>query len=443
MSSSDPATAICGLGTCLPSMVLTNDEVAQRGGLDTTDEWIRSRTGIVRRRHVTDGLSTGDLAVSAGRAALESAGALSADCVILATSTPDRRCPATAPEVAHRLGLGTVPAFDLNAVCSGFVYALAVASASVRAGLCRQPLVIASETYSRIVDPHDRETAVIFGDGAGAVLLRPAVTGSPGVIAATDLGSDGSGSDLIAIAGGGSRLPGHGLLLDRHLRYFRMRGRDVYRQAVRRMHESSLEALHRVGWTVDDVEAFIGHQANQRILDAVADRLGINLNHRFGNIHEVGNTAAASIPLAMAAAASQDAVRPGAPTLLTAFGGGLTWGSVALRWPDVRPLNLAPPMPLGSTSTLPSTPGVVMDSTYQHLVAILADKFESPAANLDPQVTLGELDLDSLAIVELFVTLQDRYGVDLDDSHARPDMSLAALTALVETQLTAAGADRQ
>ncbi|MEU5117044.1 beta-ketoacyl-ACP synthase III [Streptomyces longwoodensis] len=352
MTKPDATTAIRGLGTCLPPQVLTNDEVAQRGGLDTTDAWIRSRTGIVRRHHVTKELSTGDLAVSAGRAALQSAHATTADCVILATSTPDRRCPATAPEVAHRLGLGAVPAFDLNAVCSGFVYGLAVASSLVTAGLCRQPLLIASETYSRIVDPLDRETAVIFGDGAGAVLLGPASAGSPGTIAGIDLESDGSGSELITIAAGGSRLPGHGVLLDRDLRYFRMQGKDVYRQAVRHMHESSLKVLSLVGWTADSVEAFIGHQANQRILDAVADRLGIDPHYRFGNIHDVANTAAASIPLAMASTASQAAVRPGAPTLLTAFGGGLTWGSVALHWPDARPVDLTPSATApGNTST--------------------------------------------------------------------------------------------
>lgn len=341
-TSPDRAAAIRGLGTCLPPLVLTNDEVARRGGLDTSDHWIRSRTGIARRHRAADDISTGDLAVAAGRAALESAGTAEADFVLLATSTPDRRCPATAPEVAYRLGLGTVPAIDLGAVCSGFVYGLAAASAFMAAGLCRRPLLIASETYSRIVDPLDRESAVIFGDGAGAVLIGPADPGEPGTICATDLGGDGSRSDLIAIAGGGSRLPGNGAVLDRDHRYFRMRGREVYGQAVRRMHESSLAVLRRAGWPADRIEAFIGHQANQRILDSVADRLGIDPRHRYGNIHDVGNTAAASIPLAIAATATRAAVRPGAPTLLTAFGGGLTWGSIALRWPEVRPAHSAP-----------------------------------------------------------------------------------------------------
>ncbi|MEY9988342.1 3-oxoacyl-[acyl-carrier-protein] synthase-3 [Streptomyces sp. V4I8] len=336
------AAAICGVGTCLPPNVVSNDDLA--GYLDTSDDWIRSRTGIERRRKVHSGTSTGDLAVSAGRAALKSAGR-TADFVLLATTTPDRPCPGTAPEVAHRLGLGNVPALDVSAVCSGFVYGLAMACAMVMTGVCAQPLVIGAEVYTSIIDPADRDTAVIFGDGAGAALLRGASSREPGAIRAVDLGSDGSGSDLIAIAAGGSRLPGHGRELPRDQQYFRMQGRTVYRHAVQRMTESSQVVLERAGWPSHSVRAFIGHQANQRILDAVGNRLGIKSQYRFGNIAHVGNTAAASIPLALADTLARGVVRPGKRTLLTAFGGGLTWGSIALNWPEVLPLHLPPEIP--------------------------------------------------------------------------------------------------
>ncbi|WP_434589146.1 beta-ketoacyl-ACP synthase III [Streptomyces sp. A5-4] len=340
ITSQGPTAVINGIGSCLPPWILSNEDVARRGGLETTDEWIRTRTGIARRRQVHAGTSTGDLAVAAGRAALASAGA-SADLVIVATTTPDRRCPATAPEVAHRLGLGTVPAFDLAAVCSGFLYGLTVATALIRSGDCTRPLVIGAETYSTIVDPLDRDTAVIFGDGAGAVLLRAGERGEPGALEAVHLGADGSGSDLIAIAAGGSRRP-DSARTSRDARYFRMSGREVYAQAVQRMTESSRSVLESAAWQPAGLGAFIGHQANQRILDSVAERLAVPAHCRFGNIREVGNTAAASIPLALAHTAARRVVRPGARSLLTAFGGGLTWGSVALRWPSAAPCTADP-----------------------------------------------------------------------------------------------------
>lgn len=350
MTARQHTAVVTGIGSCLPPRVLSNDEVTRRGVLDTTDAWIRSRTGIARRREVAPGTSTGDLATAAGRAALESAGARP-DLVVLATTTPDRRCPGTAPEVAHRLGLGTVAAFDLAAVCSGFVYGLAVATSLVRGGVCARPLVIGAETYSTIVDPLDRDTAVLFGDGAGAVVLRPGRDDEPGAVTAVDLGADGGGSDLIAICAGGSRQPDTSPRLHREARYFRMRGREVYGQAVRRMTASSRAALARAGWPPESVGAFVAHQANQRILDSVADRLGIAPPYRFGNLREVGNTAAASIPLALAATAAHGAVRPGTRSLLTAFGGGLTWGSVALRWPDAVPRSYAPAARPADSST--------------------------------------------------------------------------------------------
>ncbi|MFE2104384.1 beta-ketoacyl-ACP synthase 3 [Kitasatospora sp. NPDC059463] len=343
MTTNQRHTAVvCGLGASLPPVSLSNEDVVREGRLGVTDGWIRERTGIEYRRRVTPGISTGDLATAASRAATASAGGPPADAVLLATTTPDRHCPATAPEIAQRLGLGLVPAFDLAAVCSGFVYAVAVADALMATGLCQRPLVVAAETYSTITDPQDRDTAAIFGDGAGAVLLRRGDPTEAGALRAVDLGSDGARGDLIEIAAGGSRRPASTAREERRPWYLRMEGRVVFLHAVRRMTESARRALERADWPVDSVEAFIGHQANQRILDSVAEQIGIAPQRNFGNIRVVGNTAAASIPLAFAATASQAVVRPGARTVMTAFGGGLTWGSLALTWPAVQPCELGP-----------------------------------------------------------------------------------------------------
>ncbi|KPI29307.1 3-oxoacyl-(acyl-carrier-protein) synthase 3 [Actinobacteria bacterium OK074] len=340
-----PTAVIAGIGACLPARSVDNAAVVARGALRTDDAWIRSRTGIVHRRHAERGTSTGDLAVGACRAALASAAPDDRprpDLVLLATATPDHPCPATAPAVAHRLGLGTVPAFDLAAVCSGFLYALVTATALVRAGVCAAPLVVGADTYTTIVDPRDRATAPIFGDGAGAVLLRPGPADAPGAVVAADLGSDGAGQDLITVVGGGSRHPRQLPPPGPDAHYFRMHGRTVYAHAVRRMTESAKSVLEQAGWGAESVRAFVGHQANQRILDSVADRLGIAPAHRFGNIGEVGNTAAASIPLVLADGDVHRSVAPGTRTVLTAFGGGLTWASVALNWPAVRPCSEEP-----------------------------------------------------------------------------------------------------
>jgi 3-oxoacyl-[acyl-carrier-protein] synthase-3 len=332
---------ITGLGASLPPDRIGNDQLV-REGLDTSDAWIRTRTGIHSRHRVRPGTTTGDLAVAAARGALESAGAHDAGLVILATTTPDRRCPATAPELAARLGMTGTPAFDLAAVCSGFVYAAVVASAMLMAGAYDSVLLVAAETYSTIVDPRDRETAVIFGDGAGAAYLTRGERRDPGALVHFDLGSDGTGSDLIMIPAGGSGSPYTDELPPRRDRYFRMRGREVYARAVRQMADSSRTVLGRAGWSVDSVEAFVAHQANQRILDSVADKLGIPPERCHGNLREVGNTAAASLPLALADTAARGAVAPGARALLTAFGGGLTWGSIAMTWPEAKPVRHAP-----------------------------------------------------------------------------------------------------
>lgn len=327
MTAEVTAVAIAGIGGSVPPRVVTNAEIVQH--IDSSDEWIRSRTGI-RQRHVVDaGTATSDLAVEAGSRALKSAALDAVDVVIVATTTPDHPCPASAPTVSGRLGLGTVPAFDINAVCSGFLYGLTVASSMIRAGAARTALLIGADTFSTIVDPTDRATAFLFGDGAGAVVLRAAQVGEPGTIIDVELGSDGGLEDLIMVRGGGSRLP------ESDDTFFTMQGQSVYRHAVARMTSTTRTVLERVGWAASDVDWFVGHQANSRILDATAKRLGLPAERTLMNLDRVGNTAAASIPLALADAAEDGRLRPGDKIALAAFGGGATWGAAALTWPDL------------------------------------------------------------------------------------------------------------
>jgi 3-oxoacyl-[acyl-carrier-protein] synthase-3 len=326
------AAVVTGLGAYLPPRVVRNNDLSQT--LDTSDEWIRTRTGIAERRMVDDGVATSDLATEAGRNALKSAGETEVDVVIVASTTPDHICPTTAPEVASRLGLGTVAAFDVGAVCTGFVYALATSAGLIGAGMAERVLCIGAEAITHFINPRDRNTAVIFGDGAGAVVLRAGDPDELGAVGPFDLGTDGERRELIAIPAGGSR---------QHMSrphtaedpYLFMEGKEVYRQAIPRMAQSSSAVLQRAGWQPEDVDRFVGHQANARILDAVARRLGIPAERCVVNIERVGNTAAASIPLALADAAADGALQPGHRVLLTAFGGGLTWGSAVLTWPEI------------------------------------------------------------------------------------------------------------
>ena len=321
-------TVLEGIGAAVPERLVTNAELSAT--LDTSDEWIRTRTGIAQR-YFAETESTSDLAVEAGAAALKSAGGGDIDGVVVATTTPDRLMPGTAPEVAARLGLGTIAAFDVQAVCAGFVYALATGAGLVEAGVAERVLVIGAETMSKVVDQTDRRTAVLFGDGAGAVVLRRGDNEVQGVVGPFDLGTDGDRSDLLQIPSGGTRRPTDAQALAERANYLRMDGREVYRQAVRRMVDSSRRVLDRAGLTVDDVDRMVGHQANARILGAVADRLGIPEERRVSNVARYGNTSAASIPLALADAGLQAGER----VLLTAFGAGMSWGSTLVTWPDL------------------------------------------------------------------------------------------------------------
>ncbi|MGP3966796.1 beta-ketoacyl-ACP synthase III [Streptomyces sp. 6N223] len=326
------AAVLCGIGSYLPPRTVSNHDLA--GRLDTTDEWIRSRTGIGNRHQASPGTATSDLAAGAAEKALKCADVDSVDSIVLATTTPDRPCPGTAPTVASKLGFRGVAAFDVSAVCTGFLYALATASGLVATG-AERVLVIGAETYSTIVDPDNRANAVIFGDGAGAVVLRAGRPGEPGALGAFDLGSDGAGRDLITVRAGGSEQRLSGAEPTHEDRYFVMSGREVFHKAVSRMADSVRTMLRRAGMGIEQIDRLVAHQANQRILLRLADVLGLPEDSNVSNIDAVGNTAAASIPIALAHGHANRLLLPGHRVLLTAFGGGLTWGSTVLTWPDL------------------------------------------------------------------------------------------------------------
>ncbi|SDO36882.1 beta-ketoacyl-ACP synthase III [Actinacidiphila guanduensis] len=325
------AAVVAGVGGYVPPNLVTNEDLVAR--LDTSDEWIRTRTGIATRHVVSPGTATSDLAVEAGRRALKSADDSQVDAVVLATTTPDHICPATAPAVATRLGLSGVPAFDVAAVCTGFLYALAAGSGLIAGGIAERVLVIAADAFTTIIDPQDRGTAVIFADGAGAVVLRAGSPREPGAVGPIVLGSDGENSDLIGVPAGGSRQRSSGVPAAPGEEFFKMNGRATYRQAVERMTETSLRSLAAAGWQPHQVDRFAAHQANARILTAVAERLGIEPERQLSNIERVGNTGGASIPLLLAQASEEGSLVAGDRVLMTAFGGGLAWGAATVTWP--------------------------------------------------------------------------------------------------------------
>jgi 3-oxoacyl-[acyl-carrier-protein] synthase-3 len=341
----DRVAVLAGWGADAPDRIVTNSEL--ENSLDTTDAWITSRTGIHERRWADPGTSTGDMAVRAGRMAMRRAGVTRVDRVVLATTTPDHTCPATAPWVAHQLGLGTVPAYDVAAVCSGFLYALAGAREAVLAGSADTVLVIGADRFTSIVDPADRSTAVIFGDGAGAVVIRAGTPGQAGTLGDVVLGADGSQSDHIMVRAGGARQPlapstPHGD------RYFAMRGPEVFSAAVSRMANAAATALDRSGWTTKECDWLVAHQANWRILAAVGRAIGIDEDRVVCDLDRFGNTSAASIPMALAHHAA--GFRAGDRLVLAAFGGGTTWGATTLTWPEQTG---RPPAATDRTEALP------------------------------------------------------------------------------------------
>lgn len=325
------AAVLAGLGAYLPTHVLTNDMLAQT--LDTSDAWIRSRTGIGERHIVAEDQTTADLAKEAGQRAMASAGVTRVDAVVLATTTPDLYCPATAPTVAAKLGLAGTPAFDVSAACTGFIYGLTVASSLIKAGVFESVLFIGADTFTQTLDPTDRSTRALIGDGAGAVVLRAGEASEDGAILAFDLGSDGNQVDLLYVPGRPRADRANG---QAHANgYFQMNGRAVFTEAVTHMSESVERVLKKVEWPLADVDYLVPHQANARILASVADQLSLDASKVISNIADVGNTVAASIPLAIAHHVKQKPLERGAKVVLTGFGAGLTWGSIAFRWPAI------------------------------------------------------------------------------------------------------------
>lgn len=318
-------SVVLGVGSHLPARVLTNAELSVR--VDTSDEWIRERTGIHQRHIAEDGEKTSDLAIAAARKALAAAGreAKDVDLIVLATTTPDLTFPATAARVQAAIGAGPGAAFDLQAVCSGFVFALATADNFLARGQAKLALVIGAETFSRILDWEDRATCVLFGDGAGAVVLEAQSApeaGERGVIS-TYLRTDGRNHDLLYVDGGPSQTQSVGKV--------RMVGNAVFRQAVEHISGAMLEACARAGVPLDAVDWFVPHQANQRILDGVARKLGIDVDKVVSTVALHGNTSAASVPLALDTAVRDGRVKPGDLVLMEALGGGLTWGAALVR----------------------------------------------------------------------------------------------------------------
>lgn len=318
-------SVISGVGAHLPARVLTNAELSEQ--VDTSDEWIVERTGI-RSRHIAgDGEKTSDLAIAASRQALERAGleASDIDLIIVATTTPDLTFPATAAKVQAALGAGPGAAFDVQAVCSGFIFALATADNFLVRGQARKALVIGAETFSRIVDWQDRATCVLFGDGAGAVVLEAMneVDADGRGLISSFLRTDGRMHDLLYVDGGPSQTQTIGKV--------RMVGNAVFRHAVEHISGAMLEACARAGVAIDDVDWFVPHQANQRILDGVARKLGIAKDKVVSTVARHGNTSAASVPLALEIAVSDGRVKQGDLVLVEALGGGLTWGAALIR----------------------------------------------------------------------------------------------------------------
>ena len=319
-------SAVTGVGAYLPDGVITNADLAKL--VDTSDDWIRERTGIIERRKVADGQATSDMAVEASKAALEAAGRTAADLdlIIVATTTPDLTFPATAAIVQRKLGAPILIAFDVQAVCSGFVYALSVADGFVARGLAKCALVIGAEAMTRLMDYTDRGTCVLFGDGAGAVVVEPVegegTTADRGLLGFA-LRCDGSKQDLLYVDGGPST--------NGRVGHLRMEGKQVFRHAVVNIAEAVEAAAATAGVEVAAVDWFIPHQANQRILQGVAHRLGVAEEKVISTVAHHANTSAASIPLALAEGVADGRIRPGQLLLMEAMGGGLTWGACVVR----------------------------------------------------------------------------------------------------------------
>ena len=323
---------IAGTGRYVPEKVLTNTDLEKI--VETSDEWIIKRTGIRERRIAAEDQSTSDLALEAARVALDRAGlaAEDLDAIILATLTPDTYCPAGACYVQNLLGATNACAFDLSAACTGFVYGITVGSSLVRAGIHKNVLVLGAETLSRFIDYTDRNTCILFGDGAGAAVLSRAEEGGDSRLLDHYLRSDGGGTDLIIMPGGGARRPSSHDTVDGKLHFLSMQGNDVFKFATKSMQTLIETAIERNGLSVDDLDLVVPHQVNSRIIDTVLRKVDIPKEKIYLNLQRYGNTSAASVPMALHEAVEEGRVQAGSLVLLVAFGAGLTWGYNLVRW---------------------------------------------------------------------------------------------------------------
>ncbi len=323
-------TKIVSTGSYIPEKVLTNKDLEKM--VDTSDEWISTRTGIRRRHIAREDEAASNLAYEASVKALEKGGISpkELDMIIVATITPDMLFPATACILQDKLGARGIPAFDLEAACSGFLYALSIASQFIATGTYRTILVVASETLSKIIDWQDRNTCVIFADGAGAAILRPSEDG--GGIISSYLGADGSGANLVGVPAGGSRKPASLETVKNREHYMKMRGNELFKRAIKVMVEAIDKVLEMSNLAYEDIDFFIPHQANIRIIQAVAKRVNLPMEKVYVNLHECGNISAASIAVALDQAVDEGKIKKGDKILLASFGGGLTWGSMIIEW---------------------------------------------------------------------------------------------------------------
>jgi 3-oxoacyl-[acyl-carrier-protein] synthase-3 len=327
--SRNGAIGITGVGSYVPERVMTNDDLSEL--VETSDEWITERTGIKERRIADSSQAASDLALPAARQALEAARLEAADVelVVVATVTPDMFFPSTGSLLASALGADDAAAYDLSAGCTGFMYAIAQAYGALAGGLTQNALVVGSETLSKIVNWHDRSTCVLFGDGAGAVVIERVPEGG---FLGFELGSDGEGGKDLAVPAGGSRRPPTEQTVQQDLHFLQMNGREVYKFATRVLVSSAEKLLEECGLTVDDIDLYIPHQANKRIIDHAARNLGIPEEKVFVNLQKYGNTSSASIPLCLAEAVAGGRLTKGTRVLMTGMGAGLTWGSAYTIW---------------------------------------------------------------------------------------------------------------
>lgn len=329
MSTERIRAGFLGTGSCLPERVVTNFDLEKM--VDTTDEWIQSRTGIKTRRIADDQTATSDLAYGAAMKAMEAAGitAEDLDMIIVATITPDMSFPSTACILQDKLGAKNASAFDIGAACSGFLYAASLGKQFVESGHSKNVLVIGAETLSKITDFTDRNTCVLFGDGAGAAIIGPVEKGG---ILATDIGADGTGGKYLTLPAGGSRMPASHDTVDNRLHYIKMEGSEVFKFAVRTMAKSSETVIDKAGWTKEDLDYLVPHQANIRIINSAGKKLKLSEDKVHVNLDKFGNTSAGSVPIALDEAVRSGQIKPGDKVVLVAFGGGLTWGALAVEF---------------------------------------------------------------------------------------------------------------